>query len=137
MKTPGSVLLVALAGGLLLIAGCGKQGQAQSSSAGGWLDYAALRADVVKQVQNDALQPDAAGAASLPSGLAPASTGGKVFIAKEPSAGLLVLFNAAQGAEAVLYAEKPLALKTKLKIGSTPLTVLKQMEDHWYAVLCM
>jgi hypothetical protein len=120
--------------GLVWSAGCGNKGKSASAQAG-LPDYSSMRDEVVKRVQDGTIQPDAAGMAILPSGLELASTGGKIFVAHDPGAGLLVLFNAAAGGVGLLYAEKPLALQTKLKVGPAQLTVDTKNKDHWYGAL--
>ena len=138
MKKLSLALLAICLSGLVGAAGCGKNDSAQTSPAGGLPDYASVRNEVIKRVQNGTIEPDAAGLANLPPGLELASTTGKTFVAKDPNAGLLVLFNATEGVRGtvgLLYAEKPLALKTRLKVGPVQLTVDVKNDDHWYGAL--
>jgi len=74
-------------------------------------DYDDGREGVIKAVQSGELKPDNSGAVALPDKWKNQSMNGQVYVAKNPTAGLLVLFPLMKGSgaiECMLYAEKGL-----------------------------
>jgi hypothetical protein len=120
--------------GQLGISGCGKN---TKTAPAGATDYQKLRNEVVKGLQRGELKADATGAVEVSAELQRASPMGKIVAGQDPSAGSLVLFNAMQGGEGWLYAEKPLALQTKMRVGNFVVTVVSKSDGHWYGVFCM
>ena len=119
---------------LLFCANCGKKPVADKS-AGPLTDYVSMREEVVKRIKSGALKPDASGVVQLPSDLESVASDGRVLVANNPNAGLMILFKAMQlrpgETMGLLYSDHAPANVTDLAFLNFSLKVRRRVNDHW------
>jgi len=119
-----------------VMGGCGKPDNAPQPA-----DPAALRKEVIAQVQSGGIKPDATGLAHLPPEVQSASADGRVYISTDPSAGFLVAFSLQGGSgfgRGLLYVERPVATGTRnVKVGNIQLVLMHPVDEHWYEVAAL
>lgn len=126
--------LLALILTLLSCASCSKKPVADKTT-GPLTDYVAMRDEVVKRVKSGALKPDASGVVQLPAELESVAADGRVLVANDPNAGLMILFKAMQlrpgETMGLLYSDHAPASATDLTFSNFSLKVRRRVNDHW------
>lgn len=122
---------------LIACASCSKK-PAADKTAGPLTDYVSMREEVVKRVKSGALAPDGSGVVQLPAELQSVSSDGRVLVANDPNAGLMILFKALplRPGETLgqLYAEHAPANATEIAFGSRSVKVRRKVNEHWFEI---
>jgi len=119
-----------------LLVGCGKKPPATDASGAQLNDYTSMRAKVINRIKNGTLAADGAGVVQLPPDLEGAAADGRVLVANDPKAGLLVLFKVMPSGPneimALLYTERPLPPPpSEISFGPLSLKIRRRIDEHW------
>jgi len=98
-----------------------------------------MRDEVVKRVKSGALKPDASGVVQLPAELQSVSSDGRVLVANDSNAGLMILFKSMPlrpgEMMGMLYSDHvPAAMD--IRLSSLTVKVRQKMNEHWSEVSC-
>jgi hypothetical protein len=97
-----------------------------------------MRNEVVKRVKSGALAPDTSGVVQLPSELQSVSSGGRVVVANDPNAGLMILFKSMPlrpgEMMGMLYADHAPTNTTELSLPTITVKIRQKVNGHWSEV---
>ena len=117
---------------LVLSTGCQKKAVPPAEST----DYATDRDAVVGAIKSGQIQPDSNGVAALPTQWQYSSMNGQIYVGKDTTAGMLVVFplmKASGRLECMLYADNPIPAGTRsLQVAQRSLQLNGQSQGKWH-----